>query len=226
MELDPASISQADRYKLLIGCIVPRPIAVVSTISPDGRLNLAPFSFFTGVGSDPLMLLFCPANKPDGTEKDSLRNAAPKSEGGTGEFVVSAATEDYARQMAACAEPLDYGQSEFDLAGLHPAPSVKVRPPRLLESPLAFECVTHQIIRTNPGAPAGGNIVIGRVVHVHIRDGLTSGRLHTDPERLKAIGRMGGMGYVKTADPSQRFDMPAGRGALEGLDRTTEPPRH
>ncbi|MBY0263026.1 MAG: flavin reductase family protein, partial [Phycisphaerales bacterium] len=132
MHLDPATLPAADRYKLLIGCIVPRPIAVVSTLSPDGRPNLAPFSFFNGVGSDPMLLLFCPANKPDGTEKDSLRNAAPVADGGTGEFVVNVATEDFARQMAACAEPLDYGQSEFDLAGLHPAPSQVVRPPRLL----------------------------------------------------------------------------------------------
>ncbi|MBY0262221.1 MAG: hypothetical protein K2Q20_07735, partial [Phycisphaerales bacterium] len=90
----------------------------------------------------------------------------------------------------------------------------------------AFECVTHQIIRTNPGVPAGGNIVIGRVVHIYVRDDLISERLHTDPAKLKAIGRMGGTGYVKTADASQRFDMPAGRGALEGLDRTTAAPRH
>lgn len=214
MHIDPAHLPAADRYKLLIGCIVPRPIAVVSTLSPDGRPNLAPFSFFNGVGSDPMLLLFCPANKPDGTEKDSLRNAAPVADGGTGEFVVNVATEDFARQMAACAEPLDYGQNEFDLAGLHPAPSVKVRPPRLLESPIAFECVTHQIIRTNPGVPAGGNIVIGRVVHVYVRDDLINERLHTDPAKLKAIGRMGGTGYVKTADASQRFDMPAGRNAL------------
>src|SRR5271169_5408516 len=112
MELDPLALSQPDRYKILIGCIVPRPIAFVSTISPDGAHNLAPFSFFAGVGSAPMTLLFCPANKPDGSDKDSLRNAKPISEGGTGEFVVNAATEQIARQVAACAEPLEYGQSE------------------------------------------------------------------------------------------------------------------
>ena len=215
MELDPARMSQPDRYKLLIGTIVPRPIAVVSTLSPDGRPNLAPFSFFTGVGSDPMLLLFCPANKPDGTPKDSFRNASPAADGGTGEFVVNVATEDFAHQMAACAEPLDFGQSEFELSGLHPAPSLKVRPPRLLESPVAFECITHQVIRTSPGTPSGGNIVIGRVVHIFVRDDLIDARLHTDPARLKAIGRMGGIGYVKSADPAQRFDLPSGRKALE-----------
>src|SRR5580765_603384 len=99
MDLDPLALSQADRYKLLIGCIVPRPIAFVSTVSPSGRLNLAPFSFFNGVGSDPMTLLFCPANKPDGSEKDTLRNCKPVSEGGTGQFVVNAATEHYIRQV-------------------------------------------------------------------------------------------------------------------------------
>ena len=221
MQFDPAQLSQPDRYKLLIGCIVPRPIAVVSTVSPDGRPNLAPFSFFAGVGSNPMTLLFCPANKPDGTEKDSLRNAKPVSEGGVGEFVVNVATEEYERQMAACAEPLEYGESEFALAGLHAAPSVVVRPPRVAESPVSFECRTMQVIRTNPGAgPAAGgagNIVIGEVVHVHVRDadGLLNERFNTDPEKLRAIGRMGGLGYVRTANAANRFEMPMGRDALD-----------
>ena len=132
MELDPAALKPEDRYKLLIGCIVPRPIAFVSTVSPDGRPNLAPFSFFAGVGSDPMTLLFCPANKADGTEKDTLRNAKPATEGGVGEFVVNAATEAYERKVAACAEPLAYGESEFELADLLTALSRVVRPPRRL----------------------------------------------------------------------------------------------
>ena len=222
MEFDPAQLAQSDRYKLLIGCIVPRPIAVVSTISPDGRLNVAPFSFFAGVGSNPMTLLFCPANKPDGTEKDSLRNAKPVCEGGVGEFVVNVATEEYERQMAACAEPLEYGESEFAMAGLHAVPSVLVRPPRVAESPVSFECRTMQVIRTNPGAgtTAGGagNIVIGEVVWVHVRDGdgLLCERFHTDPAKLRAIGRMGGTGYVRTGDAANRFEMPMGRSAMRG----------
>lgn len=216
MELDPLKLAVADRYKLLIGCIVPRPIAFVSTISPDGRPNLAPFSFFAGVGSNPMTVLFCPANKPDGTEKDSLRNAKPVEEGGTGEFVVNVATEEYERQVAACAEPLEYGESEFAMSGLASAPSVVVRPARVAESPVAFECRTVQVIRTNPGAPAGGNIVIGEVVHVFVRDegGLINERFHTDPAKLRAIGRMGGIEYVRTGDEGNRFEMPMGRRAL------------
>ncbi len=214
MELDPRTMEIADRYKLLIGCIVPRPIAFVSTVSPDGRPNLAPFSFFAGVGSNPMTLLFCPANTPEGGEKDSLRNAKPASEGGTGEFVVNVATEDYEREVAGAAEPLPYGESEFALTGLAMAPSVVVKPPRVALSPVCFECRTVQVVRTNPGKPAAGNIVIGEVVHVFVRDDLINERFHTDPAKLRAVGRMGGIGYVRTGDAAHRFDVPMGRKAL------------
>ena len=211
MEINPAELAVRDRYKLLIGCIVPRPIAFVSTISLDGKLNLAPFSFFNGVGSNPLTVLFCPANSSDGSEKDSLKNCKPEGEGGTGEFVVNAATEQYATRVAAAAEPMAYGDSEFDLTGLTPATSTMVKPPRVAESPVAFECRTVQIVRTSPGAPAGGNIVIGEVVHIFVRDELINDRHHIDPAGLAAIGRMGGQGYCTTRD---RFDMPMGSDAL------------
>lgn len=211
MDLDPLAMATADRYKLLIGCIVPRPIAFVSTVSPDGRTNLAPFSFFNGAGSEPLALLFCPANDSRGQEKDSLRNAKPVSEGGTGEFVVNLATESYARQVAAAAEPLPYGESEFDLVGLTPAASSRVRAPRVAESPVSFECRTLQVVRLNPGVPAAGNIVIGAVVHIHLADGVVNERFHVDPAKLATIGRMGGRGYCLTRE---RFEMPMGREAL------------
>ena len=158
-----------------------------------------------------MTLLFCPANKPDGTMKDSLRNAQLPADGGTGEFVVNVASEAFATKVAAAAEPLPYGESEFEFTGLHSAPSVRVRPPRLVESPVSFECRTTQVIRTNPGVAAGGNIVIGQVVYIHAADGLINERFHTDQTMLAAIGRMGGQGYTRTRD---RFEMPQGRGAL------------
>ena len=212
MHIDPEHITQAERYKLLIGCIVPRPIAWVSTVSPDGgSLNLAPFSFFNGVGSNPMTLLFCPANKPDGSEKDTLRNCKMEVDGGVGEFVVNIVSDALAKRMAATSEPLPYGESEFALAGVTPEPSVTVKPPRVRESPVAFECRTMQVIRTNPGAPAAGNIVIGRVSHVVVRDDLINERYHIDPVALDAIGRMGGLGYTRTRD---RFELPMGRSAM------------
>lgn len=213
MEIQPESLEPRDRYKLLIGSIVPRPIAFVSTISPAGTHNLAPYSFFAGVGSNPMTLLFCPATKADGSDKDTLRNCLPPEEGGVGQFVVNVATETYARKVAAAAEMLPYGESEFDLTGLTPLPSSKVRPPRLAESPVAFECETLQVVRTAPGEPASGNIVLGRVLIAHVDDVLINERFHIDADRLKAIGRMGGLEYCRTRD---RFEMLRGRQALKG----------
>lgn len=211
MHLDPASLAQPDMYKLLIGAVVPRPIAFVSSLSPDGRPNLAPFSFFNAAASRPPTLLFCPANKDDGDEKDSLRNAKPVSEGGTGEFVVNIVPHAITRPMAACAEPLPYGESEWDLSKLTSVPSSVVKPARVKECHIAFECRTVQVIRLAPGEPAGGNIVIGRIVSVHAEAGLINERHHVDPAMLDAIGRMGGMSYCTTRD---RFEVTAGKKAL------------
>mgnify|MGYP006280323179 CR=1 FL=1 len=212
MELNPDDLDVRDRYKLLIGCVVPRPIAFVSTVSPRGITNLAPYSFSNAVGSNPMTLMFCPANLPDGREKDSLRNARPATEGGTGVFVVNLAADAYARQVAAAAEPLPPDASEFELAGLTPAPSTRIAAPRVAESPVAFECETLQVIALAPGEPAGASLVLGRVVHLHVRDDLLNERFHVDPDTLGAIGRMGGRTYCRTTD---RFDMPIGRAALD-----------
>lgn len=219
MDLTPETLKVAERYKLLIGGIVPRPIAFVSTISQKGEENLAPFSFFTGVGSNPMTLLFCPANKENGSEKDTLRNCKPISEGGQGEFVVNVVSASFIRQAVAAAEPFPYGESEFQAVGLTPVPSQIVRPPRVLEAPIAFECRTSHVLRTNPGQPAGGNVVLGEVLHVHVRDQLINDRLHIDPALLDAVGRMGGLGYCHTRD---RFDLPMGLAALrDPPDRPT-----
>lgn len=217
MDLRPEDLAPRERYRLLIGCIVPRPIAFVSTLSPDGRPNLAPFSFFSGVGSDPMTVLFCPANDAEGGEKDTLANCKPLAEGGTGEFVVNAASLDYAREVAACGEELPYGASEWDLARLATAPSVRVRPPRVARAPWAFECETLQIVRTNPGRPSGGNVVIGRVVHVHVADHLVDARGRIDDAAWHPLARLGGLSYTGV---ERRFEMPPDRRALD-----LKPPR-
>lgn len=217
MNLDPSTLDVAERYKLLIGAVVPRPIAFVSTVSPDGKTtNLAPFSFFTAVGSNPMMLMFCPANNADGSEKDTLRNAKPREEGGTGQFVVNVVREAIAAQMAACAQELPYGESEFALSRLTPAACVVVKPPRVLEAPVSFECETTQVIRTNPGQRAGGNVVLGRVVHVHAQDEVINDRMHIDPAMLAAVGRMAGLSYCTTR---QRFDLPWGAPAMDAAGK-------
>jgi flavin reductase (DIM6/NTAB) family NADH-FMN oxidoreductase RutF len=209
MHLDPEALSVADRYKLLIGAVVPRPIALVSTLGPgdDGAPNLAPFSFFTAVGSNPMMLMFCPANTPEGHEKDTLRNAKLVDEGGQGEFVVNVVRHAIGAPMSTCAAELPYGQSEWALSGLTMEPSRVVRPSRVAQSPAAFECRTERVIRTNLGQPGGGNIVIGRVVAVWCEDGAINERFHIDPAALDAIGRMGGSSYCTTRE---RFELARG----------------
>ena len=210
MHVNPAELGITERYKLLVGGVVPRPIAWVSTLSREGNANLAPFSFTCGVGSDPMTLLYCPANNADGSEKDSLIYADPGA--GTGEFVLNIVNETHARAMAATAEPLPRGESEWELAGLEQAPSVNVRPARVAGAPVAYECVTDRVIRLNPGAPSGGNIVLGRVVGVHADDAIIDERYRIDPAKLAAVGRMAGMTYCTTAE---RFDLPWGKDALE-----------
>jgi len=212
VELDPALLSASERYKLLIGAIVPRPIAVVGTCAPDGSsVNLAPFSFFAGAGSEPMSLLFCPANDERGEEKDSLRNAKPASEGGQGEFTVSVAVHAIIRRVVVAAESLPYGASEFDFASLTPQSGSVVKPPFVRESPVAFECRTRQVVRLGLGVPSAGNVVIGEVVRINVRDDIIDERLRIDPAALDAIGRMGGLGFSRTRD---RFDLPWGAAAL------------
>jgi flavin reductase (DIM6/NTAB) family NADH-FMN oxidoreductase RutF len=205
MELDPRSLERMDLYKLVIGCVVPRPIAVVSTASPNGKTNLAPFSYFTVASHTPLSLLVNIAGqKSSGDEKDTLRNARPVAQGGTGEFVVNVAVEAYAKQMAMAAAPNAYEESEFSSAGLTPAPSLQVKPPRVAESPVAFECRTTHVI-----AIGASNLVIGEVVHIYLQDGVMNERYHVDPDKLRAVGRMAGNDYCRTTD---RFELPDARG--------------
>lgn len=208
---DPANLTARDRYKLLVGGIVPRPIAWVSTISTTGLDNLAPFSFFCGAGSDPMSLIFCPANDMNGNEKDTLRNCKPNAEGGTGQFVVNIVDYAHAHVMSVTAEGLPPDDSEFTYASLETAPSTRVAPCRVRSSPIAYECETIQVIRTNPHAPGGGNVVLGRVLMVHVREDLHDDEFHIDPAKLDAIGRMAGLGYCSTRE---RFDVPFGKNAL------------
>ena len=206
MQIDPAKLELSERYKLLIGAVVPRPIAWVSTVSEAGAANLAPFSFFNAISAEPFTLLFCPANKPDGTEKDTLINIAE-----TGEFVVNVVNESQALAMSATAEGLPLGESEFGYAGLDQAPSSVVKPPRVAGAPVSYECRVREIIRMAPGQPNGGNVVIGEIASVHVDDEIIDDRYRIDPEKLAAVGRMAGFGYCSTR---HRVDIPWGEQAL------------
>lgn len=200
MEIDPQALAFDLCYKLVIGCVVPRPIAVVSTVSVDGLPNVAPFSYFTVASHTPLSLAFTVGGpKSDGAIKDTLRNARFAEDGGVGEFVVNVADESYAAGMAKSGESIPYGESEFHHAGLTPSPSRLVRAPRVGEASVSFECRTTHVI------PIGlASLVIGEVVHIYIKDELVDNRMRVDADKLGAIGRMAGNDYVRTRD---RFEI-------------------
>ena len=201
MELDPATLSSNAGYKLLIGCVVPRPIAWVSTQDAVGVKNLAPFSFFTGAAGKPPTIVFSSglrrmvnADKTtSGVNKDTLNNVLAM-----GEFVVNTVNEDLGEQMNLTSSEVAPGIDEFELAGVTPAPSVRIRPPRVLEAPISMEC---QLVQTVPIGEDGHMLVIGRVVYFHIRDDLynpADGRI--DQERLRPIARMAGHKYTRARE--------------------------
>lgn len=198
MQLDPEALEVRDRYALMIGLIQPRPIAWVSTIAPNGATNLAPFSFFTGICANPMTVCFAPVNDRHGKKKDTLLNVEA-----TKQFVVNIATESNAEKMNQTSAPYPYGVSEFEKAGITALPSSKVKPPRVAESPAAYECELVQIVRLGEG-PLSGNLIIGKVVQIHVDDRIyRSGKIsHQD---LKTIGRMEGAWYSRTQDA---FELP------------------
>lgn len=207
VELDIDSMPIGLRYNLLLGAIVPRPIGVIGTMNAQGQHNLAPFSFFNAVSNEPMVLMFCPVNRADASENDSMRNAKPVSEGGMGCFSVSVATEENIAKVVKCAANLPYGESEFDYAGLTAKLCAKIRAPYMAESPIHFECETIEVKRFAPGVANSGNAVFGRVIHARVDDALMHPRLHIDADKWRAVGRMGGKLYARTGD---RFELERG----------------
>ncbi len=199
MKIDPQDHRPADIYKLMTGVIVPRPIAFVSSVSPDGVLNLAPFSFFTAISANPPVICFSPMIRgSDGSRKDTLNNVEA-----TREFVVNIVSDDFKEKMNACSAEVPPEVDEFCISGLTPLPSDLVRPPRVKEAKVQMECRLLQLVHISP-KPLGGSLVIGEVVRFHIA-GEVFDNFRVDPGLLAAIGRMGGPTYCRTTD---RFDMP------------------
>ena len=198
LSIDPSEEAPANIYKLMVGAIVPRPIAFVSTLDERGVRNLAPFSFFSAVCSRPPTVLFCPGIRASTREgKDTLKNVLA-----TKEFVVNIVSEEIAVQMNQTSAEVGPEVDEFELSGLTPLASLIVRPPRVAESPVQMECKLREVVRISD-QPGGASIVIGEVLRFHIREDLID-NFRVDPDRLKAIGRMGGPTYSTTRD---RFDM-------------------
>ncbi len=194
VHIDPDTLTNQERYKLLIGSILPRPIAFVSSISADGILNLAPYSFFTGVCSTPLIVCFAPMRRSvDGEKKDTLRNIEA-----VGEFVVNVVSEEIAEPMNLTSGEYPADVDEFKAAGLTPLPSEKVKPPRVAESPIQMECVLHQVVELGDHI-GSGSLVLGRVVAIHYAPGVyENGRVITS--KVKPIARLAGTSYARVTD--------------------------
>jgi flavin reductase (DIM6/NTAB) family NADH-FMN oxidoreductase RutF len=201
LSLNPAECESRQVYKLMTGIIVPRPVALVSTVDRNGAANLAPFSFFTGVGSNPPTVLFCPVVRSRSTiadgdpdlRKDTLRNVEE-----TGEFVINVVSETISAAANTTAAEVPPEVDEFVLSGLTPQASDVVRPARVAESPAQMECKLLQVIYTSRD-PGAGVVVLGEIVRFHVRRDLVD-NFRVDPTGLDAVGRMAGNTWVRTHD--------------------------
>ncbi len=194
----PAECDRRDVYKLLLSSVLPRPIALISTISAAGAANLAPFSLANAVCANPPAVMFSPANLGDGSPKDTVRNLRE-----VGEFVFNVVPHNMKDAMNETSAPFPPEVSEFEAAGLTPLPSRFVRPPRVAESPVQMECKLLQIVPIGAG-PYAGNVCIGEVVCFHVASGYFQPDGLLDAAKLDLIGRAGGLQYVTTRD---RFSM-------------------
>jgi flavin reductase (DIM6/NTAB) family NADH-FMN oxidoreductase RutF len=187
----------ADRsYALLVALVTPRPIAWVTSLSRDGQLNAAPFSFFNALGANPPVIGFCPSDRDDGQPKDTARNVRE-----THEFVVNLVDEAVAKAMNQTSASLPYGRNELEAAGLKTAPSSVVKPPRIAEAPVSLECTEWGTLQIGEN-----RLIIGFVKRVHVREELVDREtLRIRSERFQVIGRMASPNwYCRTRD---RFEM-------------------
>ncbi len=197
MELDLEGEHAGRSYAMLVSLVTPRPIAWVTSLSPDGKLNAAPFSFFNAIGGNPAMLMICPGDRADGEPKDTARNIRA-----TREFVVNLVDEALGEAMNQTSASLPHGTNELESTGLKTLPSSVVKPPRIAESPASFECTEWGTLEIE-----GNRVIIGRVKRLHVRDEfIDRERLRIRTERLHVIGRMASPHwYCRTRD---RFEMP------------------
>jgi flavin reductase (DIM6/NTAB) family NADH-FMN oxidoreductase RutF len=202
LEFDPAVTDQRAVYRLLIGSVVPRPIGWASTVSASGVPNLAPFSFFTVVCVAPPMVSLTIMPKTDGSEKHTLKNVRA-----TGEFCFNVVTQPVWRQMVDSANGFPEDDSEFAETGLTPIASVKVKPPRVKEAPIHFECKLDRVLELGPKRQA---LVIGEVVYIHVDPTcMTDG--YIDMRKLDPVGRLNGFFYATLGDILERQFNDGGR---------------
>ncbi len=198
MHFDFKTLAPEQRYKLLVGFVVPRPIALVTTRSKAGIDNAAPFSFFNVFSEDPPLVMLGLGGHPDGTLKDTTANIKL-----TGEFVVNLVDESIAERMALCAIDFPPGESEIGPAGFTLAPSAEVAAARIAEAPVSLECRKYQAIEVGDQSRM---LMIGEVIHLHARKGLVDPETHyINEEAYHPVGRLHRALYTRTTD---RFEMP------------------
>ena len=208
ISINTKEIPFQDRYKLLIGSIVPRPIGFISTVSPNGIYNLAPFSFFNGVCSEPMAVLFCPVIRgSDGQEKDTLKNIKA-----TKEFVANIVSEEIAEKMNQCSAEYPYGVDEFKETGLTPEKAKTVKAPLVKEAKINMECKLLHLVEIG-NKPGSGTVVIGEVVYFHANEDVyKDGRIILS--NLKPVARLGGTEYARVTDtfslPRPEIKIPVG----------------
>jgi flavin reductase (DIM6/NTAB) family NADH-FMN oxidoreductase RutF len=194
MQFNPNDLDYIAVYKLLTGSIIPRPIGWISSISEDGINNLAPFSYFNAVGEDPPHVMFS-TGRGNNTNKDTLNNVLA-----TKQFVVNMVTEALAEQMNSTAQSVSPEVDEFELAGIESIQSVKVKPLRVKESPITFECelVHHYFLEDHKNG--GACVVIGRIVMMHFDDSVLLDNYKINLENYKPIARLAGSNYAKLGE--------------------------
>jgi len=217
---DPKELATNVLHDYLLSTIAPRPIAWASTIDENGKVNLAPFSFFNVFGSNPPTLVFSPSSRVrDNTQKHTLLNAQK-----TGECVINIANYELAGQMGLTSGEFPEGVNEFEMANLEMAVSVKVKPPRVNAGPAQFECIVKQIIPTGTNAGAG-NLIICEVVYLHLNENIFNQEDKIDPHLVDNIARMGKIWYTRAKEGL--FQMPNPKGTkIIGFSRLPEHIRH
>ncbi|WP_426688093.1 flavin reductase family protein [Rhodanobacter ginsengiterrae] len=198
MQLDFTGLDAAESYRWLSSTVTPRPIAWVSTMSATGIANLAPFSFFQVICDDPATLMVNVGLHAGDRVKDTVRNVRE-----TGELVIHLVSRAAAETMNATSATLAHDQSEFELAGIATVPGSRVKPPRIADAAVAFECKLAEI-KPYPAEHPRQFLIFARVLLGHIDDAVMADDRHVDPARLDLVGRLGGSLYATTRD---RFSM-------------------
>lgn len=202
LSFDAKSISTASLHAYMLAAVAPRPIAFASTIDKAGNVNLSPFSFFNCFGSNPPIMIFSPARRVrDNTTKHTLDNIKEVPE-----VVINIVNYPIVEQMSLASTEYDKGVNEFIKAGLTEVASEKIRPPRVGESPVAFECLVDQVIETGTEGGAG-NLIVARVIYVHIREEYLDKNKNLDTTKLDLVGRMGESWYTRASGDSL-FEIP------------------